>query len=148
MILRGLAPFRVTPRPSRIGLALVLLAGFMALAGVLRADVPGWLSLLLVPALWLPLRRLGWLGGRLEVVDIDAQGGLACAGEPVRVLADSVATPWLIVLRLERRQGRSSLVLLPDSAPVDTLRQLRVLLRWHVSPRLISQHDSQNSDAS
>ncbi|KAF0814217.1 hypothetical protein IGB42_01114 [Andreprevotia sp. IGB-42] len=60
--------------------------------------------------------RVGWADGR------SADAGL---------LPASRVTAWLTVLQLQLPQQRCVLVLWPDSAPADTLRQWRVWLRWH-----------------
>ena len=49
--------------------------------------------------------------------------------EPVRLLPDSSVWPWLMVLRFASPTGTRVLVLLPDSAPAERLRRLRVALR-------------------
>jgi len=48
--------------------------------------------------------------------------------EPVRLLPDSSVWPWLMVLRVASPTGTRVLVLLPDSAPAERLRRLRVAL--------------------
>jgi toxin CptA len=67
---------------------------------------------------------------------IGTDGGLQCQdadGEwrDMVVLDDSFVSPMLIVLR-DRVDGGAvrTRVLLPDSAPADDLRRLRVSLRW------------------
>lgn len=67
---------------------------------------------------------------------IGADGGLQgqdAAGEwqAMSVLGDSFASPALIVLRYRDGGGAvRTRILLPDSAPADDLRRLRVSLRW------------------
>lgn len=47
------------------------------------------------------------------------------------IVAGGLVTPWLIVLPLHCEQGkRLRLLLWPDSAPAEILRQWRVWLRW------------------
>ena len=50
--------------------------------------------------------------------------------ELMRLLPSSVVTDVLIVLHLQNAQRRLALVLWPDSAPSEVLRQWRVYLRW------------------
>lgn len=67
---------------------------------------------------------------------IDVDGELQCqdaAGEwqALAVLGDSFVSPALIVLRYRDQAGAvRARTLLPDSAPTDDLRRLRVSLRW------------------
>lgn len=52
------------------------------------------------------------------------------AWRPGQVLPDSVAWPWLIVLRWRENGRRHSLPLPPDALSEDEHRRLRVWLRW------------------
>ncbi|WP_297573788.1 protein YgfX [uncultured Deefgea sp.] len=64
----------------------------------------------------------------------DAQGGELSA----HLLPSSVVTPLLIVLHFEDEfKHKINLVLWPDSAPVESLRQWRVWLRWVWSERCL-----------
>lgn len=49
--------------------------------------------------------------------------------QPVRLLPDSCVWPWLMVLRFASPAGSPVVVLLPDSAPAESLRRLRAALR-------------------
>ncbi len=123
-------------KPSR--LLGLLLAGMVLLAwlAISLAAVPAAMQWVLAVGIgvmpgwaWLRASRLPRLriaaDGALQVLD-DADAWCA-----VEVLGDSFATTALIVLRYRlERQGRRSLTLLPDSAPADDLRRLRVALRW------------------
>lgn len=81
----------------------------------------------------------GWSARRAAPVTrlrIGADGRLQCqdaAGEwqAMVVLGDSFVSPALIVLRYRDGGGAvRTRTLLPDSAPADDLRRLRVSLRW------------------
>ena len=80
----------------------------------------------------------GWSARRAAPVTrlrIGADGGLQCqdaVGEwqPMAVLGDSFVSPALIVLRYRDGGAVRVRTLLPDSAPADDLRRLRVSLRW------------------
>jgi len=49
------------------------------------------------------------------------------------ILPDAYVSRWLVVLNLAEAGRRSlSVVLLPDSAPADELRRLRVWVRWRM----------------
>ncbi|MDO9468420.1 MAG: hypothetical protein Q7J36_14070 [Thiobacillus sp.] len=66
---------------------------------------------------------------------ITANGGLQCQGaagewREMAVLGDSFVSPALIVLRERIDGGVRTHILLPDSAPAEDLRRLRVSLRW------------------
>lgn len=55
----------------------------------------------------------------------------AAAGFLARLDDSSFLHPWLCVLNLRAQNGkRYSVVLLPDSVPADTLRQLRVRVKF------------------
>lgn len=49
---------------------------------------------------------------------------------PLRLRADSVALPWIIVLRWREGRRSHSLALPVDALPAETHRRLRVWLRW------------------
>lgn len=53
-----------------------------------------------------------------------------------RVSADSMVTPFLVVLNvvLKERHGRRSLIILPDAMGADSFRRLRVALKWGGKP--------------
>lgn len=53
-----------------------------------------------------------------------------------QVLGSTFVSPWLTVVNvgLESGRGRRSVVLAPDSADADALRQLRVWLRYRCRP--------------
>lgn len=127
-------------KPSRrLGL---LLAGMLllTLASVTLAALAGGLQL----ALGMTLTGLGAWGwrracpqGRLRVA---ADGRLQCLDDDeddaaewrdAEILGDSFVSTALIVLRYRTAGGQvRALTLLPDSAPADDLRRLRVSLRW------------------
>ena len=48
------------------------------------------------------------------------------------ILPSSVITAWVMVLHLRLEKGKTSLVVGPDSAADDALRQWRTWLRWTV----------------
>ena len=98
--------------------------------------MPGTVQLAL-GAFVIGLSVRGWRQTRYTVaLRMTADGRLQRMDEQgewrdVEVLGDSLVSPALIVLRY-RTSARHvrSLTLLPDSAPADDLRRLRVLLRW------------------
>lgn len=123
-------------KPSR--LLGLLLAGMLLLAliAIHLAALPGSVQLTLGIAM-LGLSGWGWRRAmpreRLRIV---ADGSLQCldgAAEwrDAEVLDDSFVSAGLIVLRY-RFDGQPvrGLTLMPDSAPADDLRRLRVSLRW------------------
>jgi toxin CptA len=123
-------------KPSRLlGLLLVGMA-LLALAAIYFSTLPDGVQWALALA---GLGLGGWRWQRLNQparLRIAADGrlqGLGNAGEwcEVEVLGDSFVSTGLIVLRY-RLDGQAlpSLTVLPDSAPADDLRRLRVALRW------------------
>ncbi len=123
-------------KPSRrLGL---LLLGMAALAGValLLADVPTGIAFALGSA----VTGLGVWGWRqaapMTSLRIAADGRLQCLDGraewcDVEVLDDSFVSSVLIVLRYRAADRRvHALTLLPDSADADSLRRLRMSLRW------------------
>lgn len=127
-----MAPLRRSPR-----LLAALLAAYAA-AWLAISQLPLAPALLAVAlsglALWRGLRQQGWLGAPLPQLEVSARGELIAHwpshAEQVDVRADSLALPWLIVLKLNTQRGRLALLLTVDSAPADALRRLRVYLRW------------------
>lgn len=126
------APLRRSPR-----LLAALLAAYAA-AWLAICQLPLMLALPAVAlsglALWRGLRQQGWLGLPLPQLEVGARGELIAHwpshAEQVGVRADSLALPWLIVLKLNTQRGRLALLLTVDSTSADALRRLRVYLRW------------------
>ena len=85
------------------------------------------------------LHLLWALRPRLQVASLQAlpEGKVAifmANGERLEaeLLPSSRITAWLMVLHLRHGTGRQDLVLWPDSAPQEVLRQWRVWLRWEL----------------
>jgi toxin CptA len=123
-------------KPSR--LLGLLLAGMALLAwlAITLAALPASVQWVLAAGIGI-LSGWAWLrASRLPRLRIAADGALQVLDDTdawctVEVLGDSFASTVLIVLRYRlERQGARSLTLLPDSAPADDLRRLRVALRW------------------
>lgn len=123
-------------KPSRrLGWLLAGMAALTLLAVGLAALPAGWRVALGAGVLGLVI----WAARRAAPVTclrIGVDGELQCqdaAGEwqAMAVLGDSFVSPALIVLRYREKDGAvRSCILLPDSAPADALRRLRVSLRW------------------
>ncbi len=66
--------------------------------------------------------------------ELETRAGEVIAG---RVRASTLVHPWLLVLRVAPEGGgrERAVVLLPDSADGDSLRALRVVLRWGSAPQ-------------
>jgi hypothetical protein len=130
--------------PKRSRILLLALAGMAA-----TALGCAWLSLSGVPLLLVaagvvlafllhPAGALPRKGRSLRCLELGAQraarwqDGLGRWHEAT-LLPDAYVSRWLIVLNLAEGGRRSqSVVLLPDSAPADALRQLRVWVRWRI----------------
>lgn len=141
---RAVPAFRVVVRPSRGWLAWVAVNG-LVLAVLLPWHVSPWVALV-VPALsWGALAADGWPhAGVRTVFRFDPCSGRAWretadGDAAIDVLGESVAWPWLIVLRYREAGRRRARLLLPDSAPADALRRLRVFLRWAPDPATLTQ---------
>jgi hypothetical protein len=112
-------------------------------AYVLATPWPAWLrcaSVLAIAALCgEALQRVAWLkapraarsislqrDGRIEV---ESPSGAVRAG---RLRARSFVAPWLVIVRWRPDGARrdATILVLPDMAPAEERRRLRVLLRW------------------
>jgi toxin CptA len=100
-------------------LYLALLPAAARLAGVLLLGASLW-------ATWkrlVAVRLRAKADGRLEI-------WRGAAWKPVQLRSDSVALPWLIVLRWREGRRHHNLALPADALPGDEHRRLRVWLRW------------------
>jgi toxin CptA len=123
-------------KPSRrLGL---LLAGMLllALAAISLAALPGSLQWVLGLAVT-GLSVRGWRGSTaIARLRIAADGRLQWRDDmaewrAAEILGDSFVSTALIVMRFRTADRRVlALVLLPDSADAESLRRLRVSLRW------------------
>lgn len=126
----------IVPNPSRLlGLLLLGMAG-LALAAIYIAALPAVIQIL-AGLLVIGLSIWGWRRARVvEVMRVTAGGMLQCQNgegewQDVEVLGDSLVTLALIVLRYRHEaQHVRTLVLLPDSVDAESMRRLRVSLRW------------------
>lgn len=130
--------FSVALRASRIAWWLWLAVAVLCAYGLSR--LPAWGPWLMVCVPWGLVRawqQAGWNGQPAPRLFIDHYGQLLLEQHGIlyqeQVLADSVAWPFLIVMRLQ--SGRC-VVVWPDSTDAESRRALRVWLRWWVSPRL------------
>ncbi len=123
-------------KPSRrLGLLLGV-AVAVALGAVQQAALPGAAQAMLgfVAA---GLSVWGWRrAGALATLRLDADGHLQCLDDAaewrdIEVLGESFVSTRLIVLRYRVAGGPvQTLTLLPDSSGAESLRRLRVALRW------------------
>jgi len=62
-------------------------------------------------------------------IEVERPSGARLAGQ---VRAGSFVAPWLVIVRWRAQGSRwdSTVLLLPDMAPANEMRRLRVLLRW------------------
>jgi hypothetical protein len=132
----------VTLRPSRIlALALTLMAGaalacaWISLPDLAFLPVAAGIALAWVWHLAQALQR----GRRpLRALELDAKGSARWQDSSrqwheAEILPSSYVSSWLVVVNLDAggRRGRS-LVLLPDCAAAEELRQLRIWLCWRL----------------
>ena len=123
-------------KPSRrLGL---LLAGFLllALAAVQQAALPAGMQVALGLVAAVVVFR-GWRrAGVPAVLRVGVDGRLQCLDDAaewrdIEVLGESFVSTRLIVLRYRLQDGPpQTLTLLSDSGDADSLRRLRVSLRW------------------
>ncbi|MHB1053282.1 MAG: protein YgfX [Thiobacillus sp.] len=126
----------IVPNPSRLLGLLLLGMATLALAAIYLAAIPAVIQMLVGLSV-IGLSVWGWQRARImEVLRMTADGMLQCQNEQgewreLEVLGDSLVSPALIVLRyrFETQRVRTQ-VLLPDSADAESLRRLRVSLRW------------------
>jgi toxin CptA len=132
--MKPVASLSVSLKPSRRLLLIQTLAHLLAAGAVLAANLPAWLSavlLLLVGASLARMRRphpvMSLLLGGDGAIQIVGVGGTATDGT---VHPHTVVLSFLVLL-LYRSEGRlRSLTLLGDSLTEDDFRQLRLWLRW------------------
>lgn len=128
--------------PSRYLAVLLGVAHGAALAAVavlpLAVAVQLALAALLLGNLACQLRRSVWLSAPAAVlafrfegdqVLLDTRAGVQLSAT---LLGNSLATPFLTILNVLPQGGRTarSMLILPDSLEAESLRQLRVYLRW------------------
>ena len=122
-------PSRLLGAGLTVGVALAL-----ALAAVWTAALDDWLraavTLAVLALLRSALRRAREPCRLRLLADGTIQVWQADDWRDATVDAASFVSPALIVLSLHAEHGRLRRVLVPDSAPADALRRLRVSLRW------------------
>jgi toxin CptA len=123
-------------KPSRwLGLivaAMALLGGLAIALAALPLAIKWALATAVCTAIGYALHRQQSVLPRLL---IGRDGGLlfrteSSEGMAASVMHDSFVSNWLCVVRLQVDGKRRTLTLLPDSAGEDSLRRLRVSLRW------------------
>ena len=133
---RLLPPFVLQLRPSRLWLGLVT-AVLLLSALTLACYQPALLWLLPVQCVlaWQAVRANGWWCRRpVQGIEVDATGRMrwqyADASLVVQVRDDSFIAAACCIVTVTASGRRRSILLLPDSAEAEGLRQLRVYLRW------------------
>lgn len=96
-------------------------------------------SLLVAASSGFYLRRDGLLAAASSILQLRLDPECNCTyqtrngtWQEARLLGSSMVSPWLSVLNLSPENSwlTRHLVILPDSADAETLRKMRVLLRW------------------
>ena len=130
-------PKTIRLRRSRLVDGILLVSTVFGLLALAFAAWPLFTSCLLaVVTLLAAFSAAHALTPRIRALRIAEDGRVSClaAGEsefsPVRVLPGATAHPWLTVMRLAHAEGKSLIVVAPDSAAPDEFRRLRVWLRW------------------
>ena len=128
-------PFVLLARPSRLALVLATLFAAAFAVAVVCYALPAWLLPAVLAAWLMVLASEGYLPWRRPVTGlrVDAAGDLYLlpGGEgPCAVSDASLASRYLTVLVCRAAHRRYRLVLWPDSTDPESLRRLRVHLRW------------------
>lgn len=126
-------PLVIDTQGSATTRLLLVAVHLAALAALFLASLPGAVRLagvlLLGASLWATWNRL--VSVRLRArADGQLEIWREAAWKPVQLRGDSVALPWLIVLRWREGRRRHSLALPGDALAGDEHRRLRVWLRW------------------
>lgn len=134
------AVLRIAINPSRYLLAFIVGTHGLVIVVIWLIALP-WLisaalSVAIVVSLLISVYRHVWRGERVLTLT-EGRWQLHSNGRVVNVVprAGYFVTPWLIILPLDREPKRltspnsMALVLLPDSADMNELRQLRVILK-------------------
>ena len=130
-------------RPSRSLALLFVLLCVLSLVSIWMLPLPvaGLLVLTLIVLCWAAYyllldanlsRGRSCVAFRLEGQDeivLVLRSGTHLSG---RVSADSLVTPFLVILNvaLKERRGRRSLLVMPDTMGAESFRHLRVALKW------------------
>jgi toxin CptA len=126
-------PLLIETRASALARLLLLAVHLAALAALFLALLPTAARLAGIALLVASLRKT-WkrpVAVRLRArADGQLEAWRDAAWKPLPLQADSVALPWLVVLRWREGRRRRSLVLPADALPGDEHRRLRVWLRW------------------
>lgn len=132
-------PIELAMRPSRIYAGTLLLAHGLALTGIWLAELPQTVRLIATGLLMLGalvLWRMEGAGprglrvtqsGQVEIYMNDWQSAVV-KGQPV-------VLPWLVSLTAQPENGKARrLMIWPDTVDADSLRKLRVWLKWGYQP--------------
>jgi hypothetical protein len=134
-------PQTLTPRPSRV-LFVAIIAGHLGAAvAVGVTSIAFWgigLSWLLIAASLRHTLRHLWLERPITIVlrqdgrmEIELASGRR---DEARVANNTVVLPWMILLACECGDRRRFLTLPADSLDAESLRMLRLWLRWRTEP--------------
>jgi len=136
---------RLSIRPSRQLLAVLILSHGCAVVCVLSVPLPLWLRSGLLIALLLnlvfDLSNQAWRALPFSVValEFEREGGALMAlrnGEllEARVLGSSFVAPYLTIVRIKAKRAwfARNVVLLPDMLAPAVFRTLRVWLKWRL----------------
>jgi hypothetical protein len=141
---------RLDLKPSPRLAALLGAAHFLALAAA-WASLSGWplaavVAGILVSAAASLAEALHRAGRAAVSVELHEDGRAAWQDSrggwhEARLGGGHFVAAGLVVMGLNRKNGRKWIVILPDSAPQEDLRRLRVWLRWRRAPGAQGQAD-------
>ena len=126
-------PLLIESRPSSLARVLLVLLHLAALAALFLTELPNFVQLTGVVILGASLAA-GRRPTPQRVLRAHRDGKLEIRRDstwkPLVLQADSVALPWLILLRWREGQHHHRLALPADALSRDDHRRLRVWLRW------------------
>lgn len=128
-------PIELAMRPSRIYAGILLLAHGLALTGLWLAELPLTVRLIATGLLMMGayvLWRTEHVGPRgLRVTQSGQIEIFMNDWQPAVIKGQPVALPWLVSLTAQPENGKACrLMIWPDTVDADSLRKLRVWLKW------------------
>ncbi|MCF8177059.1 MAG: hypothetical protein K9J74_00985 [Sulfuritalea sp.] len=135
--MKAVAALTVSIKQSPRLLLIQSVAHAVAGLSVLAANISPWLAVVILIAIGASLARQG-RQQELERLIFHGDGRIEIVGSDETVIESrmhphTLVWSFLVVLLYRQNNRVRSIVLLPDSADYDELRQLRIWLRWRPS---------------